>query len=84
VQGESLSAYIHPSWHPRGQLVVCGSAAPMLHVWDVRYARTQAPQTLPLHEKRVLRCAFHPSDECLVTISSDNHLGFSTYRIGSA
>ena len=81
-QTESLSSYIQPAWHPGGHMVVCGTHRPLVQVWDVRYNRLSLPsQSLPLHEKRVLRCAFHPVDPCLVTVSTDCQLGFTSYHL---
>lgn len=74
--------YIQPAWHPSGVLVACGSTAPTVNVWDIRYHKLDQPsQTIATpHDKRILRCAFHPKDDCLLTVSSDCHLAFNTYH----
>ena len=74
-----MTMYTNPTWHPGGYLVACGSKSPAVNVWDIRYVRMQVPQSLPAHQNRILRCAFHPIDDCLTTISTDGKLGFSTF-----
>lgn len=52
---ESLSRYIVPSWHRDGVHVACGSASPLVNVWDIRYVALERPhQTIAMHSTRII------------------------------
>jgi len=51
AESDSLSRYIEPSWHPSGFLVACGTSAPLINIWDIRFSRfgSEPPFTISAH-----------------------------------
>lgn len=87
---ESDSAYkkyASPFIHPGGNIVAMGepkdTANPKLLLWDLRYVKLGegTTQTIFAHEKRILRGVFHRNGNSIMTISTDNTLGFIDYLI---
>jgi len=46
-----LSRYIRPSFHPKGQVVACGTMKGAIHLWDIRYQKfyLEPTKTLDVH-----------------------------------
>lgn len=84
---ETSGKYINPFIHPNGHIVAMGEAKdmpnPKLHLWDIRYVdvNKQPPQSLYMHDKRIMRGVFHPTKSSLFTISTDLSLGRVDFKI---
>ncbi|KAG0365054.1 hypothetical protein BGZ54_006923 [Gamsiella multidivaricata] len=75
---DSLSKQIVPSWHPGGSVISCGmQSETKINIWDIRWKDVQrgAGQSIDVHESRVYKAAFHPTQSSMISMSS-NQLAF--------
>jgi len=80
-----MSQFIHPGWSSCGTMVSSGSTDPVVHIFDLRYNKVSRPSfSIPAHDLRVLKAAFHPEDNgLLVSISSDKKIGLHAFTLTS-
>ncbi|OLY80347.1 hypothetical protein AYI68_g5561 [Smittium mucronatum] len=84
---KNQSRYVVPSFDPEGKYVISGlhdttEGEGGLFLWDIRFTNVAktTPQSISIHEKRVISTQFVPNEKKLLTISSDNTLTFTEYK----
>ncbi|KAF9166130.1 hypothetical protein DFQ26_008634 [Actinomortierella ambigua] len=82
---DNISRYVAPSWHPSGGLISCGttSGTCKIHLWDIRWKNVERGpgQSINVHDKTILRAAFHPTHSMLASLSTDNTLAFIDFQL---
>lgn len=69
---ESQSLLVKQDWSSDGFCISSGSSDPIIHIFDIRYTGRIPAQSVPAHQKRVFKAAWHPSLPLLISISSDS------------
>ena len=87
-ESSNRSRYVHPSWHPDGNLISNGTLSPTdsicsINIWDIRMMRNNNNSTeikpvkvINCDDRRFVRTEFAPEGDCLVGMATDGYMTF--------
>ncbi|KAE9602714.1 putative transcription factor WD40-like family [Lupinus albus] len=76
---EARTNLITQAWSSNGMYITSGSSYEMIHIFDIRCNGQNPSQSLQAHQKGISKVSWLQSLPLLISISSDNNIGFHKF-----